>query len=158
MARLYFGSGLSGIDAKGRVAIPNQLRAQIIAHGGGAQIGLAPAPGRDCLSAFDMNYVEELPAWVERAYQERDPADLSITRESLASDVFPNIQQLPFDGSGRFVISPLMKMFGGLGDLAFFHGSGAVIDVWDPAKALAEPTIGKKTKIALEWQLKEREA
>lgn len=155
-ARLYYGSGLSVIDAKGRVAIPNQLRALIASYGGGAQIGLAPSGERDCLSAFDLGYIEQIPALLERAYAER--ADPAITRELLASQLYAGIETLPFDASGRFVISPLMRALGELDGLAFFHGSGSVIDIWSPDKALAEPSIAKKTKIALEYQLKAREA
>lgn len=155
-ARLYYGSGLSVIDAKGRVAIPNQLRALIAAYGGGAQIGLAPSPERDCLSAFDLGYIEQLPALLERAYAERGDPD--VTRELLASQLYSNIETLPFDASGRFILSPLMRALGELDGLAFFHGSGGVIDIWNPEKALAEPTIARKTKIALEYALKAREA
>ena len=156
-ARLYYGSGLSAVDAKGRVAIPNQLRALIVGYGG-AQIGLMPSGERDCLSAFDMGYLEQLPELLERAYHERSPGEPGLTRELLASQVYPNIETVPFDASGRFILSPLTRMLGQLDDLAFFHGSGSVIDIWKPALALDEPTIAKKTKIALEYQLKQRGA
>lgn len=155
-ARLYYGSGLSAIDAKGRVAIPNQLRGLIAGYGGGAQIGLAPGGTRDCLSAFDLGYIQLLPELIERAFAERKDPDL--TRELLASRMYANIETLPFDSSGRFILSPLMKNLGDLGDLAFFHGSGDVIDIWNPARALVEPTVADKTKIALEYALKAREA
>lgn len=153
-ARLYYGSGLAAIDRKGRVAIPNQLRALVVEHGGGTQIGLMPSPRRDCLSAFDLDYIALLPGLIERAWAERDPADAAITRELLASETYANIERLPFDTSGRFVISQQMRDFGELDELAFFHGSGEVIDIWNPARALDEPTIAAKTKIALENALK----
>lgn len=156
--RLYYGSGLSGVDAKGRVAIPNQLRALIVGYGAGQQIGLMPSGERDCLAAFDLGYIEQLPELIERAYAERSPNEPGLTRELLASQVYPNIETVPFDASGRFILSPLMRMLGQLEDTAFFHGSGGVIDIWKPEAALAEPTIGAKTKIALEYQLKQRGA
>lgn len=154
---MYVGGGLSGIDLKGRVAIPAQLRSLILENSGGApEISLVRSRHAPCLTGFDKPYIKRIPETLERDYAER--ADPSITREFLARQAFATIETMPFDASGRFILSPLMRKLGGLDDLAYFHGTGDYIEVWNPATAMASDLVPEDAKMALEFHLENRAA
>lgn len=152
---IYVGGGLSAIDAKGRVAIPAQLRGLILENSGGApEIGLVRSRSAPCLTGFDKPYIKRIPETLERDYAERK--DPSITREFLARQAFATIETVPFDTSGRFIISPLMRRLGKLEDLAYFSGAGDYIEIWNPTHAMESDLVPEEAKIALEFFLEQR--
>jgi len=154
---IYVGGGLSAIDAKGRVAIPAQLRGLILENSGGApEIGLVRSRNAPCLTGFDKPYIKRIPETLERDYAERK--DPSITREFLARQAFATIETVPFDTSGRFIISPLMRRLGKLEDLAYFSGAGDYIEIWNPTHAMESDLVPEEAKIALEFFLEQRGA
>jgi MraZ protein len=52
-----------------------------------------------------------------------------------ARQAFATIETVPFDTSGRFIISPLMRRHGKLDDLAYFSGAFDYIEIWNPTHA-----------------------
>lgn len=154
---IYVGGGLSVIDAKGRVAIPAQLRGLILENSGGApEIALVRSRTAPCLTGFDKPFIKRIPDLLERDYAER--ADPAVTRDYLARQAFATIETIPFDSSGRFIISPLMRRLGKLEDLAYFYGVGDYVEIWNPALAMASDLVPEETKIALEFFLEQRGA
>ncbi len=154
---IYVGGGLSAIDAKGRVAIPAQLRGLILENSGGApEIGLVRSRNAPCLTCFDKPYIKRIPETLERDYAERK--DPTVTREYLARQAFATIETVPFDTSGRFIISPLVRRLGKLEDLAYFYGVGDYIEIWNPTLAMDSDLVPEEAKIALEFFLEQRGA
>lgn len=153
----YYGHGLSPIDAKGRVAIPAQIRHNLVANNGGSsEIGIMPARDGQSLVCFDMPYIDMLPAQIEKDYLERKPNEPELTREALEDEAAATIESQPFDKSGRFVLSSTLRAMTGLGDLAFIYGSVRVIRIWKPETALQSPIVSANIKRTLEALLNGR--
>lgn len=153
---IYAGCGLSPIDAKGRVAIPAQLRKKLVLNnGGGSDIGLTLSRNETCLSCFDVPYVNGLRDALEQEYLERKPNEPNLTRDYLRREAGA-IEFQPFDASGRFVLSSSIRGLIELEDLAFFFGAMDIMEIWRPDVALASDLIPAVTKRMLEIQLKER--
>lgn len=152
---IYVGGGLSAIDQKGRVAIPNQLRGILLENSGGVpEIQLTSSTNAPCLTGFDKPYTKLVSGTIERDIIEG--TDASQPRPVLQRRAFSVIETMPFDQSGRFIISPLMRKLGGLDDLAYFFGCGDYLEVWNPTTALDSDLVPNETKIALEFYLEAR--
>ena len=62
-----------------------------------------------------------------------DAFDLfSSEQDDLATAIFGDSIQLPFDGEGRIVLPPALVGFAGLSEQAAFIGLGAKFQIWDP--------------------------
>jgi MraZ protein len=152
---IYVGGGLSAIDQKGRVAIPNQLRGIILENSGGVpEIQLTSSTTAPCLAGFDKPYTKLVSGTIERDLIEG--ASTPQPRHVLQRQAFSVVETMPFDASGRFIISPLMRKLGGLDDLAYFFGCGDYLEVWNPTTALNSDLVPRETKIALEFYLDAR--
>jgi MraZ protein len=132
----YKGKGLGLVDEKGRVAIPVQLRAALAQNApradgkDGGTLVLAPHPEFRCLIAYDQGYADEMDADVARleaeAFARTGKRDYSIAARANATE------DLPFDGSGRFVFPAAERRYARIENAAYFHGDGRVITIWSP--------------------------
>ena len=74
-----------------------------------------------------------------------DAFDLfSAEQDDLATAIFGDALQLPFDGEGRIVLPPSLIEFSGLGEQAAFVGLGRKFQVWDPATFEARKTEARE--------------
>ena len=139
----YQGSGIALVDDKGRVAIPNALRATLAQNSpradgkDGGTIVIAVHEDQPCLVAYDPAYVSALKAELKtRLELSRGPdgkVDPNIMRNGA------NGEAVPFDGSGRFIMPAFPRFHAGIGAHAFFYGVLDLIEIWDP-KTLIETT------------------
>lgn len=131
--RTYRGFGLSAIDGKGRVAIPAKLRATLEFNSVNERvIALSRSRSSPCLTGYDVPYADILPDVLAQEMAEQDPSAPRMSRENLNRMAFGVVEDVPYDASGRLVIPPFMRKLGQLEDLAFFHGSGHIIEIWNP--------------------------
>ncbi len=132
----YQGDGIGLVDDKGRVSIPAALRQTLAANfpkpsgkDGGTVIVGAHQKHR-CLVAYDPGYVDLLAARLdarETAHTGEDgESDYNIKRRAAMGEA------LPFDGSGRFTMTPFSRFHAGIGSHAFFYGVLDYIEIWDP--------------------------
>jgi MraZ protein len=139
---VYAGSGLSTIDAKGRVTIPAELR-DIVAQSSGENIVcLSRHPTLPCLVGYGRAERNKLRADIEAQWQAAVQRGAEFDRE-VAGAIASSIFETAFEASGRFVLQPMLKHFGKLGDRGFFFGATTHFMLWDPEvfKASAPPAF-----------------
>ena len=75
-----------------------------------------------------MNRMEEISARL-------DAFDMfSPQQDDLATTIFGDSVQVPFDGEGRIVLPPSLATFAQLDEQAAFVGLGAKFQIWDPVQ------------------------
>lgn len=141
----YQGSGLALVDDKGRVAIPNSLRAALAANSpradgkDGGTIIIAAHEDQPCLVAYDPAYRAALKVERDRRLELSRGPDGKVDQNIRRS--FANGEEVPFDGSGRFVLSPLTRHLGDIDGNAFFYGMLDTIEIWNPKTLVETPGI-----------------
>lgn len=149
----YFGYGLSGVDDKGRVSVPARLRSTLEANSSGRTLYVSRHPVAPCLMAYDRLFHEELPDFLLRLAEEegqgkeRKPTQSELARAAGVSD------ELPFDGSGRFVLPPFMRRTGKIETKALFVGALDIVEIWNPEIALTADCVPAATREVAEFLL-----
>src|SRR3546814_19771945 len=80
----------------------------------------------------------------------QDIALFSETHDDLATTIFAESQQLPFDSTGRIQLPEPLRDHAGIGDKAAFVGMGTLFRIWEPGrlrapKAAAPPPAARPT-------------
>ena len=156
----YQGNGLALVDDKGRVAIPNSLRATLAANApradgkdGGAII-VSVHETLPCLVAYDPAYLpilkEELRRRTELSRGSDGKVDQNIMRAGAVGE------SVPFDGSGRFIMPGFPRFHAHIGEHAFFLGQFDTIEVWDPRTLIATPGIADTVVSACRFHCAEK--
>ncbi len=123
---LFLSTFLNRIDRKGRVSVPASFRAALAGQAFQGVV-LFRSSSHACLEGFGMSLMEEMSGRL-------DAFDLfSAEQDDLATAIFGDAMQLPFDGEGRIVLPPALIEFSGLGEQAAFVGLGRKFQIWDPA-------------------------
>ena len=156
----YQGHGIGLVDDKGRVAIPSALRATLQANApradgkDGGTIVIGPHEANDSLVAYDPAFVEILASRLDAHEAQHTGADGSYDynypRRVMAGEA------VPFDGSGRFIMPGFPRFHANIGTYAFFYGNNNLIEIWDPATALADPTLDRTVKKMIGFDLSEK--
>ena len=156
----YQGHGIGLVDDKGRVAIPNALRAILQRNAprpdgkDGGTIVIGPHESQKCLVAYDPAYTEILGQELDLHRRENTAADGSYDynypRMKMAGEA------VPFDGSGRFIMPAFPRFHANIGAHAFFYGSNNQIDIWDPATALADERLHETIKTMINFDMAEK--
>lgn len=122
---LFLSTHINKIDKKGRVSVPAQWRAEL-ADQSFQGVVLFRSNVHACLEGFAWSYMQEISARL-------DKFDLfSAEQDDLATAVFADSMQLPFDGDGRVILPAHLMEFAGLGEQAAFVGMGAKFQLWSP--------------------------
>ncbi len=132
----YQGKGLGLVDPKGRVAIPNALRAILAANSprddgkDGGTVIVAPHPEYRCLIAYDPAFVALWQAKLESL----DAAQFAASGRTDWNilDRAGGAEPLPFDGSGRFILPAFERRYARIDESAYFHGSFNWMTIWSP--------------------------
>lgn len=156
----YQGHGIGLVDDKGRVAIPNALRATLQVNApradgkDGGTIVVGPHEASECLIAYDPGYLEYRAARLdehEAAFTGADGSyDYNVPRRAMVGEA------VPFDGSGRFIMPAFPRFHANIGAHAFFYGVNNRIEIWDPATALADPTLDAVIKKMIRFGMREK--
>ena len=135
LEHFFSGSALVAVDAKGRLSVPAGIRQKIERRSDTRAIVLTRHPTEPCLTGFDTNSLRLLYLDNERrrlAEEERDPlAHYARDRRSFGS-----AEEVPYDTSGRILLSAKLRRRGQIGELALFVGVGATFELWNPQLAL----------------------
>ena len=156
----YQGKGIGLVDDKGRVAIPNTLRAMLAKNSpredgkDGGTVLIAPHPEHRCLIAYDPGFVSVMKGQLER----RQAADFERTNQFDYNilDRAGGAEPLPFDGSGRFIMPAFERRYARIDKTAFFHGSFDWITIWSPKLLLETPGVDSYLKEACEFACDEK--
>ena len=117
---------------KNRFVLPTLFRSTVRDSSGGQQILVLAQHHRwTCLTGFGLSRVEEFPEVLERerkrAAEAGEPFDYD-TRLMQLWGVF----EIPFDGSGRFILPDYVATIANIDKEIYFHGSGEYFLLWNP--------------------------
>ena len=138
---VYAGSGVSGVDAKGRTTIPAELRDSVQQSSGANSVCISRHHSLPCLIGFGGAERLKLRADIEAQWQSAVNRGAEFDRE-LAGVSASSIFETAFEASGRFVLSPMLKHFGRIEDRAFFFGATTHFMLWNPDVFLSEAPAG----------------
>jgi MraZ protein len=140
---LYIGSALQGVDRKGRVAIPADFRTTIEKNSSARTVMVAFHPTLPCLRGFDSQWAADAEAdFRRRLLDGTDPAVIAAEREAA----FGEVEQAPFDPSGRFIMPDFFRAEAQIEDRAFFIGSGPTFNVWAPALLMTHESVPDRVR------------
>jgi MraZ protein len=154
--QLFAGQGLSAIDAKGRVAIPACLRSILDANSAGRSLVIARHPDRPCIIGHDRGWLDELNLRIKQDEEREKAAGRPFDYYAAVEDAFGQVEELPYDPSGRFILPPFFKHKGDLSDLAFFYGSGPFFAIWNPRFLLENRVAHSKAAEGAEYFMREK--
>ncbi len=135
---LYEGFALQAVDAKGRVAIPADLRAAMERNSDSRTIVVRRNGPR--LSAYDVERSKDEFGRIhnrEIAAEEAAGLDGGVVPTRAKANAFGKVERTPFDPSGRFILPRFFKMKAGINNWAFFVGHGDTFEIWAPEILMA---------------------
>lgn len=156
----YQGKGVGLVDDKGRVAIPNTLRASLARNApredgkDGGSVIVAPHPKLPCLIAYDPAFLPILKARLDERERAREARGAGVDYGSKTRGAAG--EQVPFDGSGRFILPGFERSYAGIEDVAFFHGSFDWIEIWDPRALVETPDADPLLVAEARWCCREK--
>jgi len=135
----YTGQGFSLRRDKNRFVLPNQFRAAVRESSGDRPILCLGKHERwPCLVGYGLSRVDEFEDIIAEEREFAMRAGQPFDRDAKAMALY-NYSEIPFDGSGRFVLPEDLATVAGIEDQLFFQGAGKYIFVFAPAR-LAEMT------------------
>lgn len=88
-------------------------------------------PNWSCLVGFGLSRQDELDAQLDREEELAWKRGSNFDRDMRASQLFGYLQ-IPFDGSGRFVMPEHLAQLANIEDHLYFHGAGRFFTLWNP--------------------------
>ncbi len=123
---LFLSTFTNRIDKKGRISVPAAFRSALV---GQAFQGVVLFKGTShaCLEGFDYGTMAELS-------DRLDHFDLfSNQQDDLATSIFAEAVQCPFDSEGRIGLPEHMVEYAGFKENVVFTGLGRKFQLWDAA-------------------------
>lgn len=122
---LFLSTTTNKLDKKGRVSVPSGFRTALAGqdfHG----VVLFCSYSHQCLEGVGWDVMEDLSSRI-------DHYDfLSSEQDDLATAIFGEAVQLPFDGEGRIIIPQALIEYAGLEGQISFVGMGKKFQIWSP--------------------------
>ncbi len=135
---LFLSTYTNKVDRKGRVSVPAPFRAALSTQAFQGVV-LFRSNNHLCLEGFGQSAMEDLSDRLEHF-------DLfSAEQDDMATAIFGDAVQLPFDGDGRIVLSADLIAFAKLDEQAAFVGLGRKFQVWSPAEFEARRAAARKS-------------
>lgn len=116
---------------KKRFVLPNTLRPAVRTSSNGDVLCLAKHPEWKCLTAFGLSRVDDFETQLDTEEERADRAGRAFNRDKRAMQLY-SFQQVPFDGSGRFVLPDSLCALANIEDQLYFQGVGRFITIWNP--------------------------
>jgi len=122
---LFLSTYINKVDKKGRVSVPASFRASLTEHEYKGVI-LFPSAKHECIEGFDQKTMEDIS-------NRLDGFDMfSDNQDDLATSIFGESIQLPFDSDGRIILPAHLIKSANLSDKAAFVGLGKKFQIWSP--------------------------
>ena len=123
---LFLSTYVNKVDRKGRVSVPAPFRSAL-SDQAFQGIVLFRSHAHQCLEGFGYAARKEISARL-------DHYDLfSAAQDDMATAIFGEAVQLPFDGDGRIVLPADLLDFSAIEEQAAFVGLGRKFQIWSPA-------------------------
>ena len=124
---LFLSTYVNKMDKKGRVSVPSTFRASLSTQQFQGVV-LFRGTTHDCLEGFDFNSMAELS-------ERLDHFDLfSNQQDDLATTIFAEAVQCPFDGEGRISIPAHLLSHAEIEEGVTFVGMGRKFQIWNSEK------------------------
>jgi len=137
---LFLSTHANKVDKKGRISVPAPFRATLVGQTFQGVV-LFKATGYPCLEGFDFGTMDELS-------QRLDHFDLfSNQQDDLATAIFGEAVQCPFDGEGRIGVPQALLDFAGIDEGATFVGLGRKFQIWDTVAFEARRAVARQNVI-----------
>lgn len=120
MGRVFQGSSVLSLDAKGRMTIPTRHRAVLMAEESG-RLTLTRHPD-GCLILYPRS------TWEQKREQ---IAALPMSARALQRLMLGSAQDVDIDSAGRILISPELRQVASLHKNVMLLGLGAHFELWD---------------------------
>ena len=122
---LFLSTTVNRLDKKGRISVPSPFRAALSEQAFQGVV-LFRSPHHICLEGFGWGYVEEMN-------KRLDTFDIfSDEQDDLATAIFAECVQLPFDKEGRVILPEDLISHANLDEQAAFVGLGRKFQIWNP--------------------------
>lgn len=137
---LFLSTYANKVDKKGRISVPAPFRATLSGQAFQGVV-LFKATSHACLEGFDFGTMEELS-------QRLDHFDLfSNQQDDLATAIFGEAIQCPFDSEGRIGVPQALLDFAGIVEGATFVGLGRKFQIWDSVAFEARRSVARQNVI-----------
>lgn len=134
---LFLSTYINKIDSKGRVSVPAPFRA-VLATQSFQGIILMRSNTHECLEGFGWSAMDDIG-------QRLDRFDLfSSDQDDLATAIFGESVQLPFDGDGRVILPRALIDFASIDGQVSFVGLGRKFQIWSPQLFDARRELARK--------------
>lgn len=161
----FLGHALNAVDAKGRVSVPAAFRnvfdrrRRLIdgaADGDRNELMIGLHEAGDRLVALDSLAQQQLQGELRETVSEMPARERRTMLSASKSDELGPLSSVMFDGAGRMVLTPMLRRFGAIGDLALFWGTGDSFEIWNPDHARAAFADSPRSLMTLDYLLEER--
>lgn len=139
-AYTYSGQGFSPRGEKSRFVLPAAFRKTVLESSQGAKLCIAKHDRWNCLIGFGLSRKEGFEAQLDREEELAAKNGREFDRDLRSMQLY-GFSEVPFDGSGRFVIPPHLEALARFGDQLYFQGAGAFFMIWSP-EVLSEMGAG----------------
>ncbi|MFQ5566228.1 MAG: division/cell wall cluster transcriptional repressor MraZ [Paracoccaceae bacterium] len=129
--KFFTGSSTHKVDAKGRVSLPASYRKVLEGVGSTHVVVLPQMQHPDYHVALSQAGHEKIVEQFEQLKLEGDD------RAALARHIVTDARQIPFDDTGRMVLSQDLREQIGLAGEVRFAGQGSYFQLWEPGKCAA---------------------
>ena len=153
---LFRGHALNAIDAKGRVAIPANIRKTIEANSGQLSFVIGKREGDPCLIGYDQGRAAALKDELRAEEARERDAGRAFDKNNLNRRAFGTTDDVVFDASGRFIMSKFFRDKAQIADWVLFLGTSDDFEMWNPHQLIATPNIDEDTKDLARYLLAER--
>jgi MraZ protein len=123
---LFLSTFHNRLDKKGRISIPAQFRAVLVAQESPGIVAYA-SPLNPCIEACGMQRIVKFNQRVERF----EP--YSEERDAFAAALFGDSVQMGFDTEGRVLLPESLIAFAKLKEQVTIVGKGEIFEIWEPA-------------------------
>ena len=127
----YSGQGFSLQRDKNRFVLPAQFSSTLKESSGKPIVCLARHDRWKCLIGYGLSRVAEFPEMIDREEARAIGAGKDFDPEKRAFDLH-KYYEVPFDGSGRFVMPEDLTTLGKVGGQLYFQGAGQFFTAWAP--------------------------
>ncbi len=121
---LFLSTYVNKVDKKGRVSVPATFRATLVDQSFQGVV-LFKATNHPCIEGFDFGTMDELSSRLDQFDMFSDQQD------DLATAIFAESIQCPFDSEGRINVPQYLLDFANIHDGAAFVGLGRKFQIWD---------------------------
>ncbi len=124
---LFLSTFTNKVDAKGRVSVPAQFRAQLV-NKDFSGIVVYESFINDCIEGCDVERIKQISDSIDNL----DP--FSEERDAFAAAVLGGSSQIAIDGDGRVILPEILLKKAKIKGLAVFVGKGSTFEIWEPKK------------------------